>query len=48
MPYKSVRLVDSTAAAVKTLFTPGNKNAEHALRIQGNASVMTTPSTVWR
>ncbi|WP_165355057.1 family 78 glycoside hydrolase catalytic domain [Nocardioides oleivorans] len=41
MPYKSVRLVDSTAAAVRTLFTPGNKNAEHALRIQGNASVMT-------
>ena len=41
MPYKSVRLVDSTAAAVKTLFTPGNKNAEHTLRIQGNASVMT-------
>ena len=41
MPYKSVRLVDSTAAAVKNLFSPANKNAEHALRIQGNASVMT-------
>lgn len=40
-PYKSVKLVDSTAAAVKTLFTPANKNAEHALRIQGNASAMT-------
>ena len=41
MPYKSVRLVDSTAVAVKNLFTPSNKNAEHTLRIQGNASVMT-------
>ena len=40
-PYKSVRLVDSTAAAVKTLFTPANKNAEHTLRIQANASAMT-------
>ena len=40
-PYKSVRLVDSTVAAVRSLFTPANKNAEHALRIQGNASVMT-------
>jgi alpha-L-rhamnosidase len=40
-PYKSVRLVDSTAAAVKNLFTPANKNAEHSLRIQGNASAMT-------
>lgn len=40
-PYKSVRLVDSTAAAVKTLFTPANKNAEHTLRIQGNESAMT-------
>lgn len=41
LPYKSVRLVDSTAAAVKTLFTPANKNAEHTLRIQANASAMT-------
>lgn len=41
MPYKSVRLADSTSAAVRTLFTPGNKNAEHTLRIQGSASVMT-------
>jgi alpha-L-rhamnosidase len=41
MPYKSVRLVDSTNAAVRNLFTPANKNAEHALRIQGNASAMT-------
>lgn len=41
MPYKSVRLVDSTNAAVRTLFTPANKNAEHALRIQGNESAMT-------
>ena len=40
-PYKSVKLVDSTAAAVKTLFTTANKNAEHTLRIQGNASAMT-------
>lgn len=40
-PYKSVRLVDSTAAAVRNLFTPANKNAEHSLRIQGNASAMT-------
>lgn len=41
MPYKSVRLVDSTNAAVKTLFTPANKNAEHTLRILGSASAMT-------
>ncbi|TCI99143.1 family 78 glycoside hydrolase catalytic domain [Aeromicrobium sp. IC_218] len=41
LPYKSVKLADSTAAAVKTLFTPANKNAEHTLRIQGNASAMT-------
>ncbi|WP_157570942.1 family 78 glycoside hydrolase catalytic domain, partial [Nocardioides insulae] len=40
-PYKSVRLTDSSQAAVKTLFTPANKNAEHTLRIQGNASSMT-------
>lgn len=41
LPYKSVRLVDSTAAAVRTLFTPANKNAAHTLRIQGNESAMT-------
>lgn len=40
-PYKSVRLVDSTVAAVRTLFTPANKNAPHTLRIQGNESAMT-------
>lgn len=40
-PYKSVRLVDSTQAAVRNLFTPANKNAEHSLRIQGNASSLT-------
>ncbi|MBM7519369.1 family 78 glycoside hydrolase catalytic domain [Nocardioides nitrophenolicus] len=40
-PYKSVRLVDSTNAAVRTLFTPANKNAPHTLRIQGNESAMT-------
>jgi alpha-L-rhamnosidase len=40
-PYKSVRLVDSTQAAVRTLFTPGNKGQEHTLRIQANASSMT-------
>ncbi|WP_137294418.1 family 78 glycoside hydrolase catalytic domain [Nocardioides dongxiaopingii] len=41
MPYKSVRLVDSTAPAVRTLFTPANKSAEHTVRIQGNESAMT-------
>lgn len=41
LPYKSVRLVDSTMPAVRTLFTPANKNAEHSLRIQGNESSMT-------
>jgi alpha-L-rhamnosidase len=41
LPYKSVRLIDSTNAAVRTLFTPANKNAAHTLRIQGNASAMT-------
>lgn len=40
-PYKSVKLVDSTQAAVKSLFTPGNKDQEHTLRIVGNASAMT-------
>ncbi len=40
-PYKSVRLVDSSAAAVRTLFTPANKNAEHTLRVVGSASGMT-------
>lgn len=40
-PYKSVRLVDSTNAAVRSLFTPENKNAQHTLRIFGNASSMT-------
>lgn len=40
-PYKSVRLVDSTVPAVRTLFTPANKNAPHTLRIQGNESAMT-------
>jgi len=40
-PYKSVRLVDSTVAAVRTLFTPANKNAPHTLRLQGNESAMT-------
>jgi alpha-L-rhamnosidase len=40
-PYKSVRLVDSSQAAVRTLFTPANKNQAHSLRIVGNASVMT-------
>ncbi|UMG93981.1 family 78 glycoside hydrolase catalytic domain [Nocardioides sp. TF02-7] len=40
-PYKSVRLVDSTQAAVRNLFTPANKNQEHTLRIVGNASAMT-------
>lgn len=41
MPYKSVRLIDSTNAAVRNLFTPDNKGAEHTLRIQGNESAMT-------
>ena len=40
-PYKSVRLVDSSQAAVRTLFTSANKNQEHTLRIVGNSSVMT-------
>lgn len=40
-PYKSVKLTDSTVAAVKTLFTTANKNSEHTLRIQGNTSAMT-------
>jgi alpha-L-rhamnosidase len=40
-PYKSVRLIDSTNAAVRSLFTPANKSAEHTLRIQGNESAMT-------
>lgn len=41
LPYKSVRLVDSTQAAVRTLFTPANKNAAHTLRIVGSSSSMT-------
>ncbi|MEN0070163.1 MAG: family 78 glycoside hydrolase catalytic domain, partial [Propionicimonas sp.] len=40
-PYKSVQLAQSTAAAVRSLFTPANKNLEHTLRIQGNTSAMT-------
>ncbi len=40
-PYKSVRLADSTAAAVRTLFTPENVKAKHTLRIAGSSSAMT-------
>jgi alpha-L-rhamnosidase len=41
LPYKSVKLIDSTAAAVKSLFTVANKNSEHTLRIQSNMSALT-------
>lgn len=41
MPYKSVRLADSSQEAVRNLFTVANKNATHSLRIAGNASAMT-------
>jgi alpha-L-rhamnosidase len=40
-PYKSVELADSSQAAVRSLFTSANKNQEHTLRIQANASSMT-------
>lgn len=40
-PYKSVRLVDSSTAAVRALFTPANKNQEHTLRIVGSSSGLT-------
>ncbi|MEV6812726.1 family 78 glycoside hydrolase catalytic domain [Micromonospora sp. NPDC051296] len=40
-PYKSVRLADSSTAAVRNLFTPSNKNQEHTLRIVGSSSGLT-------